>query len=59
LLHYGKSQSFFSEVRYRLRRAGFRRVRMAKVHLSWQQFGCARDLGDLPPPWDWFFQART
>jgi SAM-dependent methyltransferase len=46
------------EVHYRLRRAGFRRVRKAKVHLAWQQFGCARDLGDEPPPWDWFFQAQ-
>jgi SAM-dependent methyltransferase len=46
------------EVRYRLRRAGFGRVRLAKVHLSWQQFGCARDLGHLPPPWDWFFEAE-
>jgi SAM-dependent methyltransferase len=56
----GLEQHFWQpfEVRYRLRRAGFRRVRMAKVHLSWQQFGCARDLGDQPPPWDWFFQAR-
>jgi len=47
------------EVRYRLRRAGFRRVRKAKVHLAWQQFGCARDLGDEPPPWDWFFHAES
>jgi SAM-dependent methyltransferase len=56
----GLEQHFWQpfEVRYRLRRAGFRRVRMAKVHLSWQQFGCARDLGDQPPPWDWFFHAR-
>jgi SAM-dependent methyltransferase len=46
------------EVRYRLRRAGFRRIRTAKVHLSWEQFGCARDLGDQPPPWDWFFHAQ-
>jgi hypothetical protein len=54
----GLEQHFWQpfEVRYRLRRAGFRRVRMAKVHLSWQQFGCARDLGDQPP-WYWFFQA--
>jgi SAM-dependent methyltransferase len=56
----GLEQHFWQpfEVRYRLRRAGFRRIRMAKVHLSWQQFGCARDLGDQPPPWDWFFHAQ-
>jgi SAM-dependent methyltransferase len=47
------------EVRYRLRRAGFRRVRLAKVHLAWQQFGAGADLSDQPPPWDWFFQAET
>jgi SAM-dependent methyltransferase len=46
------------EVTYRLRRAGFRRVKLAKVALSWQQFGCAKDLGHLDPPWDWFFQAE-
>ncbi|MHB1424615.1 MAG: class I SAM-dependent DNA methyltransferase [Gemmataceae bacterium] len=55
----GLEQHFWQpfEVRYRLRRAGFRRIRMAKVHLSWEQFGCARDLSDQPPPWDWFFHA--
>jgi SAM-dependent methyltransferase len=56
----GLDQHFWQpfEVRYRLRRAGFRRVRLAKVLLSWQQFGCAKDLGDQPPPWDWFFHAE-
>jgi SAM-dependent methyltransferase len=56
----GLEQHFWQpfEIRYRLRRAGFRRVRMAKVHLAWHQFGCARDLSDQPPPWDWFFQAQ-
>jgi hypothetical protein len=57
----GLDQHFWQpfEVRYRLRRAGFRRVRLAKVALAWEQFGCAKDLGGLPPPWDWFFQARA
>ena len=57
---HGLEQHFWQpfEVRHRLRRAGFRRVRKAKVHLAWQQFGCARDLGDEPPPWDWFFHAQ-
>jgi SAM-dependent methyltransferase len=56
----GIEQHFWQpfEVKYRLRRAGFRRVRLKKVRLAWHQFGCARDLGDRPPPWDWFFQAR-
>ena len=47
------------EVRYRLRRAGFRRVRLAKVHLAWEQFGAGADLSGQPPPWDWFFRAET
>lgn len=56
----GLEQHFWQpfEVGYRLRQAGFRAVRKAKVHLAWQQFGCARDLGEEPPPWDWFFHAR-
>ena len=56
----GLEQHFWQpfEVRYRLKRAGFRRVRMMKVLLSWSQFGpAAQDLTDHPPPWDWFFQA--
>jgi SAM-dependent methyltransferase len=56
----GLKQHFWQpfEVRYRLRRAGFRRIRMAKVHLSWQQFGLAGDLTKESPPWDWFFHAE-
>jgi SAM-dependent methyltransferase len=46
------------EVPYRLQRAGFHNVRLAKVELSWQQFGAAKDLAGHPPPWDWFFQAE-
>ena len=58
--HYqGLHQHFWQpfEVRYRLRRAGFRRIGLAKVHLTWEQFGCAADLKDEAPPWDWFFHA--
>jgi SAM-dependent methyltransferase len=58
----GLDQHFWQpfEVRYRLRRAGFRHVRMKKVLLSWSQFGpAAPDLMDQPPPWDWFFAADT
>jgi hypothetical protein len=46
------------EVRWRLRKAGFRRIRIAKVRLAWRQFACATDLGEQPPPWDWYFEAR-
>lgn len=56
----GLEQHFWQpfEVRYRLRRAGFRRVRLAKVHLSWKHFGSPKELLDQPPPWDWFFEAE-
>jgi SAM-dependent methyltransferase len=46
------------EIPYRLRRAGFVRVKTAKVVLSWQQFAAVKDLADRPPPWDWFFRAE-
>jgi len=46
------------EIAYRLRRAGFRRIKTAKVILSWQQFGGGKDLEAEPPPWDWFFRAQ-
>jgi SAM-dependent methyltransferase len=58
----GLQQHFWQpfEVRYRLKRAGFRRVRLTKVLLSWSQFGpAAPDLKDQAPPWDWFFRAEA
>jgi SAM-dependent methyltransferase len=57
----GLEQHFWQpfEVRYRFRRAGFRLRRLAKVHLSWDQFGAAADLRAHPAPWDWFFLARA
>ncbi len=57
----GLEQHFWQpfEVRHRLRRAGFRRVRLAKVLLAWEQFSCAKELSVYPPPWDWFFRAET
>lgn len=57
----GLHQHFWQpfEVSYRLRRAGFRHVRKAKVLLAWEQFSGGSDLHDLPPPWDWFFHARA
>lgn len=55
----GLEQHFWQpfEIRYRLRRAGFRRVRLKKVHLAWRQFNGGAELAEQPPPWDWFFQA--
>ncbi len=56
----GIEQHFWQpfEVGLRLRRAGFVRVRLAKVRLSWDQFACGGEFRELPPPWDWFFHAR-
>lgn len=55
----GLEQHFWQpfEVRYRLRRAGFRTVRLARVALSWEQFRGGKELKKHPPPWDWFFAA--
>jgi SAM-dependent methyltransferase len=57
----GLRQHFWQpfEIPYRLRRAGFRGVRKARVPLSWDQFACAADLRRYPPPWDWFFSCRA
>ncbi len=56
----GLEQHFWQpfEIRHRLRKAGFRAVRLKKVLLSWQQFACGRELKKFQPPWDWFFLAR-
>jgi SAM-dependent methyltransferase len=55
----GLEQHFWQpfEVRYRLQRAGFGRIRLARVLLSWEQLACADDLKQYPSPWDWYFQA--
>jgi SAM-dependent methyltransferase len=57
----GLEQHFWQpfEIGYRLRRAGFRRVRKAKVRLDLSQFACASDLKAYPAPWDWFFRAEV
>jgi SAM-dependent methyltransferase len=57
----GLEQHFWQpfEVHYRLKRAGFRRVRRRRVPLAWGQLACARDLKGLPAPWDWFFHAEV
>jgi SAM-dependent methyltransferase len=56
----GLEQHFWQpfEVRYRLRRAGFQHIQMARVLLSWTQFAGGNDLKHEPPPWDWYFQAE-
>lgn len=56
----GIQQHFWQpfEVKWRLRQAGFRRVRRAKARLSWAQFARGSELRGFPPPWDWFFHAR-
>jgi hypothetical protein len=55
----GLEQHFWQpfEIGYRLRRAGFGKVRRARVRLSWQQLACGNELKDQPPPWDWFVSA--
>jgi SAM-dependent methyltransferase len=56
----GIEQHFWQpfEIGYRLRRAGFKRIRRKRVALSWQQLPCGRELAAHPAPWDWFFHAR-
>jgi SAM-dependent methyltransferase len=57
----GLEQHFWQpfEVRHRFRRAGFRRLRMSRVLLSWQQFAVGDQLREHSPPWDWFFEAES
>jgi len=57
----GLRQHFWQpfEIAYRLRRAGFRRVRKAKVRLPWGQFARGAELAGHPAPWDWFFRAEA
>jgi SAM-dependent methyltransferase len=55
----GLEQHFWQpfEIDYRLKRAGFGKVRRVRVRLSWQQLACGTELKDQPPPWDWFVSA--
>lgn len=57
----GLDQHFWQpfEVRQRFVRAGLRLLQLKKVHLSWRQFSCWRELQHLPAPWDWYFFARN
>lgn len=56
----GLSQKFWQpfEVEYRLARAGFTSVEMAKVLYPWDDaLAGAEDLAGFPRSWDWFFRA--
>jgi SAM-dependent methyltransferase len=57
----GLEQHFWQpfEVRHRLRKAGFRHIRLARVWLSWEQFRCGKELARHRPPWDWFVRAEA
>jgi len=57
----GLEQHFWQpfEIRYRFGRAGFGKVKTARVDLSWQQFACGEELMDQAPPWDWFVRAEA
>jgi ubiquinone/menaquinone biosynthesis C-methylase UbiE len=57
----GLEQHFWQpfEVAYRFQRTGFTLKRLKKVHLSWKEFAGGKDLQEYPPPWDWFFLAKT
>ena len=57
----GLEQHFWQpfEVRYRLRRAGFRRIVRRKQFLPWSQCARGSELKRYPPTWDWFVHARA
>jgi SAM-dependent methyltransferase len=59
--HGGLEQHFWQpfEIRYRLKRAGFSNIRLARVWLSWEQFAVKGDFKGQKPPWDWFFEAHV
>jgi SAM-dependent methyltransferase len=56
----GSAQKFFYgfELRHRLRRAGFRRVRLGRVTYSWgEAIGGYESFPGEPPMWDWLVRA--
>jgi SAM-dependent methyltransferase len=55
----GIEQHFWQpfEIRYRLRRAGFQRIRLRRVFLAWKQFAFWKELKEQRPPWDWYVRA--
>jgi SAM-dependent methyltransferase len=56
----GLEQHFWQpfEIPYRFARAGFGKVKTARVHLAWRQFACGEELTGQAPPWDWFVRAE-
>lgn len=57
----GLRQKFFYqfEIAWRLRRAGFRHVRLGKVLYPWDPERIGYEMfPDAPPMWDWFVSAR-
>jgi SAM-dependent methyltransferase len=57
----GLRQKFWQpfEVEHRLKKAGFRGIRLSKVLYPWDEsLAGGAELGDNPPSWDWFFEAR-
>jgi SAM-dependent methyltransferase len=57
----GLRQKFWQpfEVEYRLTKAGFSSVRLAKVLYPWDEnLPCSESLASLPRSWDWFFEAK-
>jgi len=56
----GGAQKFFYdfELRHRLRRAGFRRIRVGRVPYAWgEAVGGYESFPGEPPMWDWLVQA--
>jgi SAM-dependent methyltransferase len=47
------------ELRYRFRRAGFIKLQLRKLHLSWTHFAKGQEFKKYPAPWDWCFFARV
>lgn len=59
--HHGIEQHFWQpfEIPYRLKRAGFKRWRVAKTRLAWAQFAQGKELTKHAAPWDWSFVATA
>jgi SAM-dependent methyltransferase len=60
--HYlGLEQHFWQpfEIAYRMRRAGFVKVRTKKIYLDWSQFAAGAEFAGRTPPWDWCFLCRV
>jgi SAM-dependent methyltransferase len=58
----GLRQKFWQafETEYRLNKAGFTAITLAKVLYPWDESVAGSDtLGGFPRNWDWFFQARA